>query len=357
MTDVYNDNQEQSHNLPYTKKVWIATGILALTVVVLLLFKTLFSLFLLVFAGILIAIFFHGFAGLLRRYLHLPHTLSIVVSVLFNLLLVIAFFWFVGNRLSAQVTELSDTLPTTIQNAKDKLSESTIGNKILNYLQQSGDSDKTRQAMRSFFSSSFGVVSDLYIVFLLGMFFTAGPATYKKGIVHLLPPKAKDKGDELLKKLGTLLKKWLKGQILGIVFIAVLTGIALLIIGMPLILTLALLAGLLNFIPNFGPIIALIPAVLIALMQGSNTAIIIICVYTGIQIIQSAVEQPLVQKKMVDIPPALTIIGQVAMGTLGGFWGVLLATPLVAVIMTIVNDLYVKPQPYHKYEFKEQKSK
>jgi predicted PurR-regulated permease PerM len=357
MDNVYDDNNEQQHDLTYTKKVWIAAGILSLVVVLLLLFKTLFSLLLLVFAGILIAIFFHGFAGLLRSYLHLPHTASVVVSVLFNILLLVAFFWFVGNRLSEQATQLSDTLPSTIQNAKDKLSQSTIGSKILNYLQHSGSSGKTRQAIKSFFSSSFGVVSDLYIVFLLGMFFTAGPTMYKRGIIHLLPPKAKDKGDELLKKLGTLLKKWLKGQIIGIVFIAVLTGIALVIIGMPLILTLALIAGLLNFIPNFGPIIALIPAVLLALMQGPTTAIIIVCVYTGIQIIQSAIEQPLVQKKMVNIPPALTIMGQVAMGTLGGFWGVLLATPLVAVIMTIVNDLYVKPQPYHKYEFKEKQDK
>jgi len=343
--------------LTYSKKVWIAAGILALVVVILLLFKTLFSLFLLVFAGILIAIFFHGFAGLLRRYLHLPHTVSVIISVLFNILLLVAFFWFVGNRLSQQITQLSDTLPTTIENAKDKLSQSTLGSKVLDFLNTSGNSEKTRQVVKSFFSSSFGVVSDLYIVLLLAMFFTASPAIYKRGIVHLLPSKAKDKGDELLKKLGTILKKWLKGQIIGIVFIAVLTAIGLLIVGMPLVLTLALIAGLLNFIPNFGPIIALVPAVLIAFLQGPNTAIIIICMYTGIQIIQSAVEQPLIQKKMVNIPPALTIMGQVAMGALGGFWGVLLATPIVAIIMTIVNDLYVKQQPYHKYEMQGKKDK
>src|SRR4051794_28066711 len=169
MADVYIDDNTQHHDLTYTKKVWIAAGILSLTVVLLLLFKTLFSLLLLVFAGILIAVFFHAFAGLLRRYLHLPHTASVVVAVLFNILLLVAFFWFVGHRLSQQVTQLSDTLPSTIQNAKDKLSQSTIGSKVLNYLQQSGSSGKTRQAIKSFFSSSFGVISDLYIVFLLGM--------------------------------------------------------------------------------------------------------------------------------------------------------------------------------------------
>lgn len=346
-----NDNQQKT-DLTYSKKIWIAAGIISLTVIVMLLFKTLFSLFLLTFAGVLIAVFFHGFAGLLRRWFHLSQTLSVVISVFFNLLLIVAFFWFVGNRLQQQISQLSDTLPTTIQNAEDKLNQSGVGKKIIQYIQSAGNSQKTRKVVQHFFSSSFGVLSDLYIVFLLAIFFTVSPSVYKRGIVHLLPPKAKDKGAELLDKIGVVLKKWLKGQIIGIVVIAILTAIGLIIIGMPLVLTLALIAGLLNFIPNFGPIIALIPATLIALLQGTSTAVVVICMYTGIQILQSGVEQPLVQKKMVNIAPALTIMGQVAFGTLGGFWGVLLATPLVVIIMTIVNELYVNPQPYHKYSGK-----
>ena len=71
--------------------------------------------------------------------------------------------------------------------------------------------------------------------------------------------------------ISDLLRKWLKGQIFGFCFIAVLTAVALLILGMPLVLTLALIAGLLNLIPNFGPIIAFIPAALLGLMQGNNS--------------------------------------------------------------------------------------
>ena len=99
-----------------------------------------------------------------------------------------------------------------------------------------------------------------------------------------------------------------------------------------------------NFIPNFGPVIALIPAFLLALMQGTTTALIVVGLYLGIQIIQSAVTQPLIQQKMVNIPPALVIFGQVAMGLLAGFWGVLLATPLIAILMTIISNLYIDRQ-------------
>jgi predicted PurR-regulated permease PerM len=158
----------------------------------------------------------------------------------------------------------------------------------------------------------------------------------------------------LIKKLGNKLKNWLKGQIIGVVFIGVLSAIGLLILGIPLVFTLALIAGLMNFIPNFGPIIALVPAVLLGLSQGPDTALYIAIIYTGIQLLQTALFRPFITKKMVDVPPALIIIGQITMGALGGFWGVLLATPVVLVIMILVNELYVKNQSYHKYELKEE---
>jgi len=335
---------QQQKEKSYSQKVWIAGGVFAFIIVFLLLFKTLFSILLLAFAGVLIAVFFHGFAGLLQRYLHLPRKLSVFVSVIFNLLLIVAFFWFTGSRLQQQVAELSDTLPQTVQQAKEKIQSSAIGGKLLQELESRGSTQKTRQVVGQFFSSTFGVLSDLYIVLLIGLFFTAQPSVYKKGMIKLLPSKARGKGEELVEEIGNLLKKWIKGQIFGIAFIAVLTGLGLWIVGLPMIFTLALIAGLLNFIPNFGPLIALVPAVLLAFSKGTTTALIVIAMYTGIQIIQSAIEQPLIQKKMINIPPALVIIGQVAMGILGGFWGVLLAAPIVGILMTAVNKLWVDRQ-------------
>ncbi len=330
--------------LSFSKKIWIIGGIFALIVVFLLLFKALFSLLLLVFAGVIITVYFYGIAGIFQRNFHWSSKLSIILSVILNLILLVAFFWFVGARIQQQVSQLVDTLPATIQKARDQINQTPIGNKLLQQLNSSGDSQKSLAAVKGFFSSSFGVLSDLYIVILLTAFFTASPTLYKKGLIKSLPTKAKDKGADLIEKISSLLKKWLKGQIIGIFFIAIVTAIGLLIIGMPLVLTLALIAGLLNFIPNFGPLIALIPAVLIALMQGPTTALLIFGMYTLIQIIQSAVTQPIVQKKMISIPPALTIIGQVAMGALAGFWGVLLATPFVAILIVLVQELYIDKQ-------------
>lgn len=344
-----NTNPTQD-KLNYTKKVWIAAGILVLLILLLLLFKMLFNLLLLTLAGVLFAIYFYGCASFFRNYLHVPKKWSLALSIVINIILLIAFFWFVGARLQQQVSELTDSLPKNIDNAKAYLQKSTVGSKALDYLNASDNSQKMRSIAKHFFSSSFGILSDIYIILLLGMFFIASPLTYKKGIVRLLPPKAKNKAAALLDEIHSVLKNWIKGQLFGFLFITVLSAVGLWIIGMPLLLTLALIAGILNFIPNFGPIIALIPAGLIGLTQGTTTALLVLCLYTFIQVVQSAVTQPLIQKKMVSVAPALIIFGQVAMGLLGGFWGVLLATPVVAIIMTVVNKLYVDEQSHHKYE-------
>lgn len=328
----------------FSKNIWLASGIILLIVVVSLLFKTLFNLLLLVFAGVLMCVYFHGFAGILKKKLKIKSPYAIIISVTLNIIIIGLFFWFVGARLSSQIDQLSNTLPQTIEHAKSWLSERPLGNKILNYATNSVDSGKAGSTIKSFFSSTFGILSDFYIVVLLGLFFTANPEVYKKGLIHLIPIKGKQDAADLWDRIHKLLKNWLKGQIFGFFFIAVLSGVGLWILGMPLVLTLALVAGLLNFIPNFGPLIALVPAVLLGLMQGPNTALLVLGLYTFIQIVQSAVTQPLIQKKMVSVPPGLLIFGQVAMGLIGGFWGVLLATPLVAIIMTLVNKLYVEKQ-------------
>lgn len=326
----------------FKNKVWIAAGILLLIILIAYLFATLLNLLLLVLAGALMAIYFHGCADLLKRKLKIGSPYALILSVVFNVVVIGLFFWFVGDRLNSQLDKLSTKLPQTVENAKQWLSEKPLGQKILNYATNTLDSGKTGAVIKTFFSSTFGILSDLYIVVLLGMFFTASPAIYRKGVIHLIPTTGKATAEKLWDEIHHVLKNWLKGQIFGFFFIAILTGLGLWLLGMPLVLALALVAGLLNFIPNFGPLIALIPAALLGLMQGPNTALLVVGLFTLIQIIQSTVTQPLIQKKMVSVPPALLVFGQVAMGVIAGFWGVLLATPLVAIVMTLVNRLYVE---------------
>jgi predicted PurR-regulated permease PerM len=202
--------------------------------------------------------------------------------------------------------------------------------------------DKAQAFAGEFFQSTFGVLGDIYVILFIGIFFTISPKTYTKGMVVLIPPRGQEKADQVLDKLGEQLLNWLKGKLFSMFVVFVLTAIGLAIIGIPLWLVLALLAGLISFIPNFGPLIAFIPALLVALMQSPQTAALVAGLYIIIQFIESNFITTLVQKKLLNMPPALIIIAQLIMGLLTGAWGLVLATPLIVIVIVLVQELYLK---------------
>ena len=338
-----NQTNTAEQQLSFPKKVWIAASIVALIVVVLLLAKAVFNVLLLLFAAILIAVFFRGFGGLIQRTFKWKPGLSLIVGILVTVLFVGGLFSLIGVTVQSQIAEFSKELPQTIQTAKGQLTKTEMGRQLVTKLTSAKTREQLGGLAATFFGSTFGLLGDIYIVVFLGIFFTADPKTYIGGIVQLVPPPSRPKAEALMEKLGSNLRKWLKGQLFAMLVIFVLTAIGLVIIGVPIWLTLALMAGLLNFIPNFGPLIAMVPAVLIGFLQGPQTAIIVAILYIVIQVLESNFITPQVQKKLVDIPPALGIIAQLLIGVFSGGWGLLLATPLILVIMTIVQELYVKP--------------
>jgi predicted PurR-regulated permease PerM len=328
----------------FKKKVWTAVAIVALVVILLWILKATFNVLLLVLAGALIALYFRGLAGLLHRKLHVPQKGSLAISTIGSLLLLIGFFWFAGSRIQQQAVQLSDTLPSAIENFKQQLSQNPIGQRVLQKAQSGDSMKKATTVAQSFFRSTFGVLGDVYVVLFLGIFFTVSPKLYINGFLKLIPPKSKERAGEVVNTIGSSLTKWLKGKLFAMLVVAILTAIGLLIIGMPMAFTLALIAGLLNFIPNFGPLIAMVPAVLVGLMQGPTTALLVAGLYILVQVLESNVITPQIQKKLINIPPALIIIAQLLMGVLTGGWGLLLATPLMLIVMLLVQELYIKKQ-------------
>src|SRR5438309_1441505 len=117
--------------LTFQQKVWMVCGITALFVVVIWFFVVTFNVFLLILAGALIALFFHGFADLIERKLHLRKKHSLLVSVISTFIIITLLFWFMGARIQEQVTELAKTFPATVANAKRQLSTTPLGQKLL----------------------------------------------------------------------------------------------------------------------------------------------------------------------------------------------------------------------------------
>ena len=126
------------------------------------------------------------------------------------------------------------------------------------------------------------------------------------------------------------------------IFIALLTWIGLWILGVPLSLTLGLIAGLLSFIPNFGPILSAVPAILLAFIASPISAVYVLILFIIVQLIESNLVTPYIERQTVELPPALTVFAQLALSVLIGGVGLILATPLLAVIVVLVQSAYIE---------------
>lgn len=192
------------------------------------------------------------------------------------------------------------------------------------------------------FNFASGLLGNVVVVVLIGLFTAADPATYRTGVLLLLPRARRQRVGEVLDEMAEVLRWWLAGQLVAVVAIALTTWLGLALIGMPGALLLGLQAGLVNFIPYLGPVIAAVPILLAAMAQGTTMMLWALGVHTVIQIVEGYVLAPLIQRHAVDLPPVLTLAAVTLFGTLFGAIGVALATPLVAVLKVAVTRLYVE---------------
>jgi predicted PurR-regulated permease PerM len=185
-------------------------------------------------------------------------------------------------------------------------------------------------------------IISIVVVLFVGLYLAFDPDTYRRGVLRLVPRRHRRRGAEVLGVVGYTLQWWLFGQLLAMLVVGTIMGVGLAVLGVPLALALGVLAGLFEFIPTFGPILAFIPALLLAFQQGTDTALWVLGLYALLQTFEAYMLTPIIQQRAVHLPPVLTIAAQVFLGTTLGAIGLLVAVPLVAVILVLVKMLYVE---------------
>jgi predicted PurR-regulated permease PerM len=193
-----------------------------------------------------------------------------------------------------------------------------------------------------FANLTFGAVANVILIVFLALYLAADPKPYARGLVHLIPRAVRPRFAIALDASGVALRRWLLGQLVAMLVVGVVTGVGLWLLDVPLALSLGLIAGVLEFIPFVGPILSAIPAVLVAFTHEPMTPVYVALLYLGVQQIEGSVLMPLIQRWAVSLPPALGLIGVVVFGVLFGVLGVLFATPLMVVVMVLVQKLYVE---------------
>lgn len=190
--------------------------------------------------------------------------------------------------------------------------------------------------------SALTVIAGLVMVVFLALYIAADPDTYRRGVLLLVPIEHRERIGTVLTSLGAALRTWFATQLIAMLVIGVVTTIALAIIGVRGALPLGVIAGIFEFIPNIGPMLSAIPAILMGFVDSPQQAGIVVIVYWGIQFLENNLLIPYLMKEQLDLPPALTLITQVVMAFVFGFLGLFVAIPMLAVIVVAVRAFWVE---------------
>ncbi len=310
-----------------------------------------------VFSATLFAVILHGLARLLHRKTRLPYGWSLAVVCIVFVAAIVGISWTSGSDIVAQASKLQNALVTQAVALRNQLATWPQGRVLLDYLPsslggtQAGTGgqgglmslgSRIAGSMTGFLGSAFGALGTMAVVLIAGIYFAASPSIYANGILRLVPGKWRGKGREVMLVAAETLWAWVAGQALDMAVVGLLSGIGLWIIGVPLAFSLGFLAALCNFIPYIGAIMGAVPAMLIALSLGLRETAMVAALYCVVQFFEGNVLAPMIQRRAVQMPPGLTVLSQTFFGGIFGFPGLMLASPLTAMLLAVGDRLAPK---------------
>ena len=326
----------------------LTTG-LALLAVAVLLFLTwqMASSLLIVFAGVLFAALLDAAARALAPIIPLGRAWRLtLVLVLLGAILGFGLVWGAG-KLPEQTRLLLQVMDSQLDILREHMLSYGVdllgpewGRDFAQWLL----SDQSRFFSHAHFvlGGASSLLTGTLVIVFLGILFAFDPAGNRERLVMLVKPSYRARTREVLDEMGSVLRLWFVGQLIRIVLMTVCVWFALYWIGLPGPFVLGLQAGLSNFIPYLGPIVAGVPIALVAMPHGVSLLISAVVVYTIIQSIEGYVIGPLILRQAVETPPAITLVAIVLLGALFGVMGIALAMPLVAVGRVAIIRFYVE---------------
>lgn len=311
------------------------------------------DVFFILFFGVLVGVFFSALTDWVERW-GLPRLVALGLVLLAGLGVTAGFWMLLWPTLTEQLSTLGRDLPRAAESIVEWVEAQyravrgqvdVAGPRLEERLQERlGDQvGAVLGGAMPIINNAVGAIAGAFVVLVVGIYTAARPGVYRRGLVRLVPPHHRDRANQALDASAHSLRRWMIGTFISMVLVALLVLPGLWILGVPAAIALAVIAGLFEFIPIVGPIIASLPAIAIALTLSPMTAVWVTLLYVVIQQIEGDVITPLVMRGAARLPPALTVIFQSFMVVIFGFLGLLLAVPILAVVMVLVETLYVQP--------------
>jgi len=311
-------------------------------VVLLALLWVLRELMMLFFGAVLVAATLRALADPVAGRLGWSTRMAVSVVLVALVVLIALSVWLIGDQLATQLQTLPSELPKARDALDHWLSQSTLGSKLLDLINQAQNIPVPWAGIAGIAGGAVRAISALVLVVLMGIYLGFDVELYRRGLIRLFPVASRDTMADALDATGHALTRWLLGQAITMIAVGVLVAAGLGLAGIPLALALGLIAGLLEFVPFFGPIASGLLAVLVSFVQGPQAALTVAIMFLAIQQVEGNVLVPLVQRWAVRLPPVLGVAGVIVFGALFGVWGVLFGTPLMVVAMVLVQRLYVE---------------
>lgn len=294
---------------------------------------------LLLFAACLVAVILHAAADGLCRVLPMGKSFAIAVAGLLIVAVVGLIMAIFGQEVANQLEGLSNTLPAAWERFTAWVGEDRIQS-ALDSVSPGGST--VASLIRTVVGMTTASFTGLILAVLGGVYLAADPGGYRRGALLMLPAKARGRVGDALEATGHALRNWLFGQMFSMACTFVAVAIGMTVLGVPSALALALVAGLLEFIPLVGPFLGAIPALLIAMTVDMETALWTAGFFLLWQQIEGNALAPLVMRYAVSIPPAVTLFSIFIFGTIFGIVGIMLGGPLTVACWVMVKRLWVE---------------
>ncbi|WP_103028808.1 AI-2E family transporter [Salinibacter altiplanensis] len=328
------------------QRPYVTTGLAVGGVLLVVLATQLVQVLFTVFAGILLAVFLAGVTQQLTDDTVLPRPLALALTLLGLVGVLMGLWALAGPDISEQASALATLLPNAAERlaARVRAAVQQYGwmGQYVSPSQLLPPVSSVLGRVTNVFRGTLNLFVNGFIILFIGIYGGAAPQSYLKGTVQLVPPSSRPRAREVLSAVGRALRWWLTGRLILMLIVGVLTATGLKTVGIPSPIALGLLAALFSFVPYLGPILSVLPALLVASLIGPTEVFYVLLVYGAVQLLESYLIAPLVQQQAVHIPPATVITAQFIGGASAGAGGVLLATPFAIVVIVLVQTLYVE---------------
>jgi predicted PurR-regulated permease PerM len=299
---------------------------------------------LLLFAAVVVAILLTSVVDWAMAKLKLGRKMAFAVIMLTTSSIVILALWISGPNIVEQFASLQADLPQAIQQSVERANGYGWGRWALahwsSYSQLSSSFSYAITRVGGIVLSAASLLAGLFIIGFLGLYLAAEPEVYFSGIRRFTPHRYRATLDACALSVVQILRSWIFAQMLSMVAVGVLVTLGLWGLGVPLAGSLGIIAALMTFIPNVGPILSVFPAALLAFAISPGKGLLVVLLFMLVHFLEGNVITPLIQRRIVRLPPALTLTVQLLLAVIAGPLGVALAAPLTAAATGVFKVLF-----------------